>query len=315
MSVDTRSFRSLRLSLTEVCNMACIYCVAEGVQRSVRSSVSVDTMLDRVRRLHKILKLEEVRLTGGEPLLYSALPDLIAGLKAMQIPRLSLTTNGLLLTEKKAFELKKAGLDDVNISLDAASTPTFVRIGSVGEAGLQRVRKAIDAALQADIPTKLNCTVLRSYNDHEIVDLLDFAVNRKLVIRFLELMRMGPATKTHERWFVPVSEMIERIQERYDVAPLERGKSATARYYEVRSKIHGHSGMFGTIANHSEPFCSDCDRLRLSADGNLFGCLSHPIGMPMPADDVALQSALLRLLETKQSVFTGSTLSMKFIGG
>jgi len=316
MSSFDRSFRSLRLSLTEDCNMACVYCVAEGAERFVRSSVSVETLLDRVKRLHQRLQLAEVRLTGGEPLLFGALPELVAGLQEMQIPRLSLTSNGLLLTDKKAAELKSAGLSDINLSLDAASTTTFARIGSINGAGLDRVRRAIDAALYAGIPTKLNCTVLRSYNDHEIVDLLDFTLERGLSIRFLELMKMGPSIETHDRWFVPVAEMIERIEQRYDVTALDRGQSATARYYEVRSKVgNDRKGRFGTIANHSEPFCSDCDRLRLSADGNLFGCLSHPIGTPMPADDTELQSVLVRLLETKKSVFTGSALSMKYIGG
>lgn len=316
MSVCGRSFRSLRLSLTENCNMACVYCAVEGAGRFVRSSVSVETMLDRVRRLHQKLQLAEVRLTGGEPLLFGALPDLVAGLQEMQIPRLSLTSNGLLLTEAKAHQLKASGLTDINFSLDAASTTTFARIGAIHGAGLDRVRRAIDAALKAGIPTKLNCTVLRSYNDHEIVDLLDFAIDRGLTIRFLELMKMGPSAETHDRWFVPVAEMLERIKQRYVVTPLDREPSATARYYKVRSKVDGdREGRFGTIANHSEPFCSDCDRLRLSADGNLFGCLSHGIGTPMPASDVELESVLESLIKTKKNVFTGSAISMKYLGG
>ncbi|PKL33390.1 MAG: GTP cyclohydrolase, partial [Spirochaetae bacterium HGW-Spirochaetae-10] len=250
MSAPARSFRSLRLSLTEDCNMACVYCVAEGAERFVKTSVSVETLLDRVRRLHQRLQLTEVRLTGGEPLLFGALPELVAGLQEMQIPRLSLTSNGLLLTEAKALQLKATGLTDINLSLDAASATTFARIGAVNGAGLDRVRKAVDAALKADIPTKLNCTVLRSYNDHEIVDLLDFAVERGLVIRFLELMKMGPSVETHDRWFLPVAEMLERIEQRYDVTAFDRGQSATARYYEVRSKVgNDRKGRFGTIAN------------------------------------------------------------------
>lgn len=309
-----RAFKTLRVSLINHCNLGCIYCVAgEEELRQYNAggqALSVAELLEIIGRLHHQLRLSTVRLTGGEPLLYPGLVELVGGIRAIGIPGIKLTTNGFLL-ERVALPLKEAGMQSVNVSLDAIDEDVFVRMSR--RHSVQRIISGIDAALGAGLAVKINTVLMKGVNESEILPLLEFAFARGIRIRFLELMAMGHLYHQSGRYLLPQEEILRTIGERYALTALARTASATARYWTTTD---GHS--FGIIANESEPFCRDCDRLRLDSDGNIFGCLSsnHPIALD-PADTGDKWAMKLRqALGQKQPLrFTGSDLSMLQIGG
>jgi GTP 3',8-cyclase len=332
-----RTFRTLRVSLLSRCNLGCVYCVAgegpeggatgEGVQRrgldegaageggsrgdaGLGQKLDASGLLALIRRLHEQLGLDTVRLTGGEPLLYPGLTGLVEGLRLMDIRRIKLTTNGSLL-ERKAVALKQAGLQSINVSLDAVDEGVFSRMSR--RHTVQRVIRGIDAALDAGLAVKVNAVVMKGMNDGQVLPLLEFAFTRGITIRFLEVMAMGHLFHDSERYLLSQQEILQMIGERYELTPLERKPSATARYW-----VTERGQLIGIIANESEPFCRDCDRLRLDSSGHIYGCLSdnHPIALGIGETAAEWDGKLRRALGQKQDLrFTGSELSMLQIGG
>lgn len=309
-------FRTLRVSLLNHCNMGCVYCVTDedelrehntGGQQQVLPLSDLLTMIDR---LHGQLALDTVRLTGGEPLLYRGLVELIGGIRAIGIPRVGLTTNGFLL-ERLAGPMKAAGLESVNVSLDAIDEDVFRRISR--RHSVQRIVRGIDAALDAGLAVKINTVVMKGMNDSQIHPLLEFAFSRNCRIRFLEVMAMGHLHAQPGQYLLSQEEILKVIGERYTVEPLERAGSATARYWKT-----GNGHCFGIIANESQPFCHDCNRLRLDSGGNIYGCLSsnQPIPLDLAESKEEWGVKLEQALSQKQTIrFKGSDLSMLQIGG
>lgn len=307
-----RVFRTLRVSLLRHCNLGCVYCVAGEEEERERGGwgLAATELVEMIGRLHQQLGLGTVRLTGGEPLLYPALTELVEGIGMLGIPKLRLTTNGYLL-ERKAALLKQAGLQSVNVSLDAIEEQVFVQMSRRHSVG--RIIRGIDAALDAGLAVKLNAVIMKGINDGQVLPLLEFAFSRGIAIRFLEVMAMGHLFQQAGRYLFTQEEILERIRERYVLTPVEREVSATARYWVTET---GH--RFGIIANESEPFCRDCDRLRLDSAGNIYGCLSsnHPIALDRRASGTEWDGKLRKALAQKQALrFTGSDLSMLRIGG
>ena len=311
-----RTFRTLRVSLVQHCNLGCVYCVSgedelkQANASPVGGSLTVSDLLAIIQRLHAQLGLANIRLTGGEPLLYPGLALLIRGIREMGIASIRLTTNGFLL-ERQAAQLKEAGLDALNVSLDAIDEEVFFRISRRHSAG--RIIRGIDAAVRAGLAVKINSVVMKGVNDSEILPLLDFAFSRGLKIRFLEVMAMGHLHDDAGRYLVSQEEILEVIGSLHRLEALPRTAAATARYWTTEE---GH--IFGIIANESEPFCSDCDRLRLDSNGRIYGCLSsnQPIGLSPDEGEEEWSSKLERALAQKQALrFTGSDLSMLRIGG
>lgn len=277
---------------------------------AVRESLPVGDLLTTIRRLRDQLPLETVRLTGGEPLLYPGLATLIRGIRDMGIGAVRLTTNGFLL-ERMAPALKEAGLDALNVSLDAVDEAVFVQMSR--RHSVDRIIRGIDAALAAGLKVKINSVMMRGLNDSQLLPLLEFAFDRGLTIRFLEIMAMGHLHDQAGRYLITQDEMLLIIGEKYRFTAEPRAASATARYWTTEE---GH--RFGIIANESEPFCRDCDRLRLDSSGHIYGCLSSNLPITLPAD--GSQEEWTRRLELalaqKQEVkFVGSDLSMLYIGG
>ncbi|HUB62759.1 MAG TPA: radical SAM protein [Puia sp.] len=308
-----RTFRTLRVSLLSHCNLGCVYCVA-GEEELRKWNRTPDggpaELLEMIRRLHAQLGLETVRLTGGEPLLYSGLAGLVEGLRSMGISRIKLTTNGSLL-ERNAVSLKQAGLQSINVSLDAVDEEVFARMSRRNS--VARIIRGIDAALDAGLAVKLNAVVMKGMNDGQVLPLLEFAFMRGITIRFLEVMAMGHLYHDSGRFLLSQQDILRLIGERYELTPLEREPSATARYW-----VTDRGQRVGIIANESEPFCRDCDRLRLDSSGHIYGCLSsnHPIPLGIGETDVEWEEKLRLALGQKQAVrFTGSELSMLQIGG
>ncbi len=268
-----RGINYLRVSVTDRCNLRCIYCMSpEGVPWMPHSEILSYEEISAIVRIAAELGINKVRLTGGEPLIRAELPELIRMLSEVKgIDDISLTTNGTLL-KKYAMELKQAGLKRVNISLDTFKSDRFRYITRCGE--LNDVLDGINAAMSADLhPLKINMVVMRGINDDEVLDFARMTYKQGWHVRFIELM---PFTEIAE--VVPSNELRQRMM---SVGSLEPCSSAIgngpARYY----RLPGARGTIGFISPITEPFCSDCNRLRLTSDGRLCPCLLSDEGVDL----------------------------------
>jgi len=285
-----RILRDLRVSITDRCNFRCLYCLPETeaaqnfyrghwahlpnsapiVQQWVpKTNILSFEEIERVVALAVSLGIQKIRLTGGEPLLRNGVEDLVARLARIAgITDLALTTNGFLFPQK-ARALKQAGLHRVSFSLDSLERENFKKI--TGRDGLAEVLSSI--ALAQDLkfhPVKVNAVVIRGLNEHELEGLAEFACQRSLSLRFIEFMPLDSARAWLKELVVTGSEIIERLQKRFELRPLgPEHSSATAKRWAFR---HG-GGQIGIIAPVSEPFCGHCNRLRLTADGKIRTCL------------------------------------------
>ena len=309
-----RNINKLRISLTEVCNMACTYCVTSlSDHKRVPDELRAEQLLSLVRMLKDYAGIEKVRLTGGEPLLYPNLIQIVLGIHEMGISSIGLTTNGQLLA-RKAKALVDAGLKNVNLSLDSLDPENFKRMGRVGK--LHKTLEGIEACLKYGLSVKVNMVVIKGENDDEIVKMLEYGVVHGVEIRYLELMGMGPLHKNGDQKLVSMEEILEQISAKYDVQLVSSESDSTSIRYWVPG------GYFGIIPNNSAPFCSTCSRLRLTSNGQLIGCLSNPSRVSVshlleqndPED--ALQKLVKKSISYKQDVtFTGSSLVMSKVGG
>jgi cyclic pyranopterin phosphate synthase len=253
----------------------------EGVPLRAHADVlRYEEIASLVQWLGRVVPLGKVRLTGGEPLVRPEIEKLVAMLARLGIPDLALTTNGQLLAGL-AGPLRAAGLTRVNISLDSLNAQTYRQL--TGNGVLARTIEGIDEALRCGLlPVKLNMVVLRGVNDAEVLDLVAFALARGVEVRFLEVMPIGTARPHHQKWFVPAAEVIAAIQRRYPLTPITRSSGSTSRCFQVRDGA-SRPGRVGFISACSQPFCADCNRLRLTSDGRLLGCLAADGGVPARA--------------------------------
>ncbi|MFD8912859.1 GTP 3',8-cyclase MoaA [Streptomyces sp. NPDC059575] len=265
-----RVHTDLRLSLTDRCNLRCTYCMpAEGLDWLPKNELLSD---DEIVRLVGIatgrLGIREVRLTGGEPLVRRGLPALIARLAALDpAPELSITTNGIGLA-RCAEALHEAGLRRVNVSLDTLRPERFAAITRRDR--LSDVLAGLAAAKSAGLaPVKVNAVPVRGVNDDEIADLTAFAVDHGYRMRFIESMPLDAQGAWEREKMVPAAEILERIGERFELVPVPREDNAPAEEW----RIAGTDSVVGVIASVTRPFCGNCDRVRLTADGQLRNCL------------------------------------------
>lgn len=284
--------------------MRCNYCrpKGEGNLRIAHGELSPEAWVERIGLIRQAVPLEKVRFTGGEPLLYGAVVEVVAGCSELGIDELALTSNALRL-RKYAKPLAEAGLKRVNISLDSLNPETFRRINGTK---LEQVLDGIEAAREAGLKIKLNTVVQRDSNFWELAELLEYAASRQLHIRFLELMPIGPAGKDFDRLYVSgdeIREQLERIAG-LDALPYERGE--TSRDY--RAKLNnGSDTLCGFILPTSTPFCDGCRRLRLDSHGRLYGCLAQPDTFPL--NDAFESAGVGDLIPLKSRV--ASALSIK----
>jgi len=265
---------SLRLSVTDRCQFRCRYCMPpEGIGPLRHEEIlTYEEIAAFVHYLQTEFCLTKVRLTGGDPLIRRDLTRLIQMLAALGIPDLALTTNGQLLAGK-AVALKRAGLKRVNISLDSLVPTTFCHLSRGGQ--LENTVQGIGAALHHNLrPVKLNMVVLRGINDHEVSDMLSFALHHGCKMRFLELMPLGAALENFEKWFMSSDEVFSRLSRSFRMSPISFSPGDTARNYRVSDYAAGE-GIVGFISPHTRPFCEGCRRLRLTADGHILGCLGQ----------------------------------------
>jgi len=220
-----RSFKTLRVSLLNSCNLGCVYCVAGDDNFLKRNNLSsthqsgAHELLPIIEKLHDVLHLEIIRLTGGEPLLYHDIIHLVEGIKTMGIDAIKLTTNGFLL-QRMAKPLKDAGMKSINVSLDSVDEDVFFLMSRRNN--VKKILKGIDAARDAGLDVKLNAVLMKGINDQQILPLLHYAFERKIVIRFLEVMSMGHLYHNSEKFLVTKDEVLHTIASDYDFMPLIR---------------------------------------------------------------------------------------------
>lgn len=272
-----RPLRSLRISLIDMCNLRCTYCMPgeDYVWLPREDILTVDEIL-RLTVAFTALGADKLRLTGGEPLMRREAVEIVRALAGLDAIRdLSLTTNGILLA-RRAEVLAGAGLDRVTVSLDTLRPERFRALTRRDQ--LNNVVAGIEAARETGLrPIKLNSVIIRGFNDDELTDILEFARERDLEARFIEYMDVGGATQWSLDRVVSRAEMLRRLEERF--GPIERlsenGAAPADRY------VLGDGTVFGIIASTTEPFCRTCDRSRITADGVWFLCLYAAEGLDL----------------------------------
>ncbi|MCH8612548.1 GTP 3',8-cyclase MoaA [Arsenicicoccus dermatophilus] len=272
-----RVARDLRVSVTDRCNLRCTYCMpAEGLPWMARPEMLTDDELVRLVRLFVELGVTRVRLTGGEPLLRRTLLDVVRRIAALEPrPQIALTSNGVGLA-RVAADLAEAGLDRVNISLDTVDPATFRELTRRDR--LADVEAGMAAAAAAGLtPLKVNAVAMRGINDEGVADVLAWCLERGYSLRFIEQMPLDAQHGWERARMVTADEILARLTERFDLAPVpasERG-SSPAELFEVvgHSDLAGRPATVGVIASVTRPFCGDCDRTRLTADGQVRNCL------------------------------------------
>jgi cyclic pyranopterin phosphate synthase len=267
-----RPLRDLRISVTDRCNFRCTYCMPKEVFGHDYRFLDRKELLDfeeitRVARAAVSLGVQKLRLTGGEPLIRRGIEDLVAMLSELAA-EVTLTTNASLLP-RKAQALKDAGLARITVSLDSMDDATFRAMNDV-DFPVDRVLEGIEAAHAAGLPVKVNSVVKRGVNDKEIVPLARYFRETPHILRFIEFMPVGETNHWHTEEVVSAAEIVETIGAEFPIEPAEanyRGEVAK------RWRYKDGKGEIGIIASVTQPFCGDCTRSRISAEGKLYTCL------------------------------------------
>lgn len=269
---------SLRISVTDRCQLRCSYCMpSEGIRKQPRNDIlSYEEMFGFVRIVQQSFGISKVHITGGDPLIRPGICNFIALLHGLGISDLALTTNGQLLA-KLAGELKSAGLKRINISLDTLNPDTYFQLTRGG--ALQETLDGIAAVVALGFtPIKLNTVVMRNVNANELVDIARFGLDRGCQSRFLELMPLGVvAGRRFEEEFVAEEEIKTCMADAFSLERLNHEQGGSSRNYHASDR-HGREGIIGFISPYTEPFCGGCRRIRLMATGNLIGCLALGTG-------------------------------------
>ena len=284
-----RNINYLRVSVTDRCNLRCIYCMPEKgiINKSHEDILRYEDILKIVRAAAS-LGIRKIRYTGGEPLIMKNIDKLIYETSRIEgIQDISITTNGILLSDM-AEDLKKAGLNRVNISLDTLDKEKFTKITRVGD--LDKVLKSIDKCLELGIkPVKINTVLMKGFNDSELDDFFNLTREMPVEIRFIELMPIGEGAKLYEKSRLSIGEVINLHPE---LIKLETEKSSTAQLY----KLEGAKGKIGFICPVSCKFCADCNKIRLTSTGTIKPCLhsKEEISLREYVNDEAMLESVLK---------------------
>jgi cyclic pyranopterin phosphate synthase len=290
-----RPITYLRISVTDRCNLRCVYCMPEaGLPWIPKTEILSFEEIERVVAAGAVVGVRSIRITGGEPLLRRDVVGLVRRLHRIEgIDDIALSTNGLLLPELAA-DLKAAGLGRVNISLDTLREDRFFAIAR--RPGLDRVFAGIDAAIAAGLtPIKLNCVIMRGQNDDEIADFAKLTRDREVFVRFIEVMPVEENAALQRDAYISADEVLERVRAIGEIQPvIGPGGNGPARYFAFA----GARGAFGVISPLSHDYCETCNRVRLSADGRLRLCLfgDHEIDLRTPLRNGADREHIADLL-------------------
>jgi cyclic pyranopterin phosphate synthase len=292
-----RMARDLRVSVTDRCNLRCTYCMpAEGLPWLPKPEMLTDEELLRVVGVFVGLGVRQVRLTGGEPLLRRSLTAVVRGIATMTPrPQIAMTTNGIGL-DRLAGPLAEAGLDRVNVSLDTVDPSDFLSLTRRDRFG--DVERGLKAAASAGLtPVKVNAVAMRGINDRTVADVLQWCLDRGYDLRFIEQMPLDAQHAWEREQMVTADEVRDRLSERFTLTPMpddSRG-SAPAELF----LIDGGPATVGIIASVSAPFCAACDRVRLTADGQVRNCLfaKGEVDLRGPLRDGATDEDLVALIQ------------------
>ena len=268
-----REIKYLRVSLTELCNLRCRYCMPEdGVcKKNHEDMLTQEEILNVIKAASKI-GITKIRLTGGEPLVKKNIVDIVREIKKIDgIEEICMTTNGVLL-DKYALDLKKAGLDRINISLDTLNKDKFKYITRIGELDntLKNINKAIEVGFKK---IKINVVLIGGFNDDEIIDFTKLTFEKPIDVRFIELMPMYDSGDFGENAYIPYNDALDKIKKYYDrkneIKKINSDKGSVAKLYHIDGAI-GNIGFISPVHDH---FCAECNRIRLTADGKVKPCL------------------------------------------
>ncbi|MFC1489653.1 GTP 3',8-cyclase MoaA [Candidatus Latescibacterota bacterium] len=296
---------SLRVSVTDRCQLNCLYCRPPEKDEKCfhQDLLTFNEILNFVNFLNRNYGLSKVHITGGEPLMRCGIVDFTEKISKAGITDIALTTNGQLLGEF-AKDLKRAGLNRVNISLDSLDTDIFQRLTHSGK--LIRTLAGIETAIDSGFDSiKLNTVVIRNRNDHEVMEIAEYGIAHHCHVRFLELMPFGLSAENFDDWFVSSDKIKNRLEETYEFRQLVGKSGGSSRDYMVRDS-KGRTGIIGFISPISAPFCSGCRRLRLTSDGRLLGCLARKEGFEIRSllhnENVSEEETLKKAVESALSV-------------
>lgn len=269
-----RQKRKLRISLTDRCNFKCSYCMPDHPTWLSKHDILSFEELYHFCAVMVKLGIHQIRLTGGEPLMRKGVVNFIYSLNQLRtlgLERISMTTNAYYL-EKYADELKRAGLDDLNISLDSIQPDTFLKMT---QKELAPVLRGIFAAQHAKIPIKLNCVLVHGENDHEVLQLTQWAYQQQIPLRFIEYMPLDQPKQWTRDKVVIEDEIIQILSPHFQIESVKRSQDPATLY------VLNQNFQLGIISTISKPFCQSCDRLRITATGELFTCLFANTGTPI----------------------------------
>src|SRR5690554_940185 len=258
----------LRISLTERCNLRCFYCMPEeGIQLRDRTEFMSSEELVEIARTFVKMGIKKIRLTGGEPLVKKGFDKLIQKLGELPV-ELALTTNAILV-DRYLDDLIQAGIKNINVSLDSLKEERFNAISRRNY--FQKIRENINLLLQNDFTVKINVVLIKGVNDDEIIDFIEWSRHEKVHVRFIEFMPFtGNNWNSNKK--VSLKEILERVQRHYEsheIVKLVDAKNDTTKNYQIQCS----KGSFGIISSVTNPFCSTCNRIRLTADGKIKNCL------------------------------------------
>ena len=297
----SRPITYLRVSVTDKCNLRCVYCMPESGLPWLRREelLSYEEIVDLVRAAASV-GVRTIRLTGGEPLVRRDLHRLVRGIANIDgIDDIALSTNAVLL-EEQLEDLRSAGLCRVNISLDTLRPDRFEHIAR--RPGLDKVLRGIDAAIAAGLaPVKLNCVVMRGQNDDEIEAFAELARDREIFVRFIEVMPVHENLELQRDSYVSADEILARISAIHALNPVAGPPgNGPARYFA----FEGAKGAVGVISPLSHDYCERCNRVRLTADGRLRLCLfgDHHIDLRTPLRNGATDEEIATILRSAMSI-------------
>jgi cyclic pyranopterin phosphate synthase len=270
MAIDRfgRKIHYLRISLTDHCNLRCIYCMPEDQTFHPNAELMQDDEISKLASLFASLGFDKIRLTGGEPTVRANIVEIVRGIASTPgIRSLSMTTNGVMLS-RLAGPLKEAGLQRVNVSIDTLDPEKFHRLTRWGK--LEQVWNGILEAERVGLtPVKLNAVVVKGYNEDDVVDLAALTIDRPWQMRFIEMMPFAGVTDVQTQQVVTAAQIQQKIESEFGLLEASGEYDGEARIF----RIHGAKGEIGFISSVTVPFCSACTRARLTADGVLRMCL------------------------------------------
>lgn len=279
----SRTISYLRLSITDRCNLRCLYCMPcepeqEGGLGNLYQNIDSSELLSyeemyRIVRIAVSLGMSKLRLTGGEPLIRRGILEFIERLSNIEeLEQIRLTTNGVLL-KKNAKKLYTMGVRHLNISLDTLFPEKFITI--TGQDLFTKVMEGIDEAIDTGFKIKLNVVAMKGVNDDEFQQFADLAIEKKIQVRFIEFMPIGKGSNWHRNQYIKSSEIREMLSTKYKFEKIQGSKvDGPARMFVIRDE-NGRSGKLGFISPISHHFCDKCNRLRLTSEGKLRACLLH----------------------------------------